>query len=115
MRRDRGGVIPLALAACALLAVVGVLAARKPVPRRLAVRFARRRPLEALLVVAGCLLGTAVLTAALCVGDVLEASLRQRAADRLGPVDVAVRSAAPVVADAVDTALTFDPRTASSP
>ena len=36
--------------------------ARKPVLRRLALRNARRRPREAMLVIAGSLLGTAIMT-----------------------------------------------------
>lgn len=64
-----------------------VLMARRPVLRRLALRYASRRPLEALLVLVGSLLGTAILTGSLLVGDTLDSSLRRQARIQLGDVD----------------------------
>ncbi|MBW3610222.1 MAG: ABC transporter permease [Actinobacteria bacterium] len=63
------------------------LAARRPVLRRLALRNAARRPRETALVVLGSLLGTSIITGSMVVGDTLDASLRQGAQTKLGPVD----------------------------
>ncbi|MDQ3353433.1 MAG: ABC transporter permease, partial [Actinomycetota bacterium] len=63
------------------------LALRRPVLRRLALRNAARRPRETALVVLGSLLGTAIITGSLVVGDTLDASLRQGAMTKLGPID----------------------------
>ena len=63
-----------------------VLVAR-PVERRLAFRYPLRRPIEALLVILGCLLGTAIITGSLVVGDTLDRSIRASAYDQLGPID----------------------------
>jgi putative ABC transport system permease protein len=63
------------------------LAVRRPVLRRLALRNAARRPRETALVILGSLLGTAIITGSLVVGDTLDASLSQGAITRLGPID----------------------------
>ncbi|HEY4375617.1 MAG TPA: ABC transporter permease, partial [Acidimicrobiales bacterium] len=55
--------------------------------RRLAVRNLRRRRGEALLVVGGSLLGTAIITASFLVGDTFTASIRDTARTQLGPID----------------------------
>ena len=72
--------------------VLYVLAFR-PVERRLALRYPVRRPVEAMLVVLGTLLGTAIITGSLIVGDTIDRSIRASAYDQLGPIDevVAVR------------------------
>jgi len=80
---------PIALVVWLSLPFLFVLVAR-PVLRRLAVRNATRRPKEALLVVLGSLLGTAIITGSFVVGDTLDASIRRGAETQLGPVDVAV-------------------------
>jgi putative ABC transport system permease protein len=54
---------------------------------RLAVRNAMRRKGEALLVVLGSLLGTAIITSSFIVGDTLNATIRDQARTRLGPID----------------------------
>lgn len=61
--------------------------ARKPVLRRLALRNARRRPREAMLVIAGSLLGTAIMTGSFVIGDTFTSSIRVFAYDQLGPTD----------------------------
>ena len=66
-----------------------VLAAR-PIQRRIAVRNATRRPIEALLVVMGTLLGTAIITGSLIVGDTIDRSIRASAYEQLGPIDETV-------------------------
>lgn len=58
-----------------------------PLLRRLATRNARRRPVEALLVIGGSLLGTAIITGSLIVGDTINRSIRAAAYDQLGPID----------------------------
>lgn len=64
--------------------------ATKPVMRRLAVRNAVRRPRESLLVIAGSLLGTAIMTGSFVVGDAFASSIRAFAYDQLGPTDEVV-------------------------
>jgi len=66
------------------------LVLRQRTLRRLAGRNARRRPIEALLVVIGSLLGTAIITGSLVVGDTIDRSIRAAAYDQLGPVDETV-------------------------
>jgi len=60
---------------------------RKPVLRRLAVRNASRRPRETALVLIGSLLGTAIITGSLIVGDTLNSSIGRSAFTQLGPTD----------------------------
>ncbi len=55
--------------------------------RRLALRNINRRKAEALLIVAGSLLGTAIITASFVVGDTFNSSIRDTARTRLGPID----------------------------
>lgn len=61
--------------------------ARKPVLRRLALRNAVRRPRETMLVLLGSLLGTAIITGSLVVGDTLNSSFRRAAYSHQGPID----------------------------
>jgi putative ABC transport system permease protein len=61
-----------------------------PLLRRLATRNTRRRPVEALLVIGGSLLGTAIITGSLIVGDTINRSIRAGAYDQLGPIDEVV-------------------------
>lgn len=58
---------------------------------RLALRDATRRPKETVLVIAGSLLGTALITGSLIVGDTLDASVKATAFTQLGPIDEIVR------------------------
>ncbi|MGH2776744.1 MAG: FtsX-like permease family protein [Actinomycetota bacterium] len=75
----------------AILLVDGWISAlRRPFLRRLAVRDATRRPSETLLVIAGSLLGTALITGSFIVGDTLDSSIRASATTQLGPVDEVV-------------------------
>jgi len=69
--------------------------ARRPILRRLAVRNAVRRPREAALVVLGSLLGAAIITGSVVVGDTMNASLRQVARQHLGPIDELVAARTP--------------------
>ncbi|MEY2472631.1 MAG: putative transport system permease protein [Actinomycetota bacterium] len=76
----------------ALLLVSIVDAIRNPTIRRLALRNVTRRRGEAMLVILGSLLGTAIITAAFIVGDTLGASVRDHARTDLGPIDESVRA-----------------------
>jgi putative ABC transport system permease protein len=58
--------------------------------RRLALRNISRRKGEAVLVVAGSMLGTAIITASFIVGDTFDASIRDIARRDLGPTDEVV-------------------------
>jgi putative ABC transport system permease protein len=69
------------------LAVAAFIAVRRPVLRRLALRQIGRRRSEAALVVAGSVLGTAIIIGSLVVGDTLNFSIKQAAYDNLGPID----------------------------
>src|SRR4051795_4736367 len=82
------------------------LLARRPVLRRLAVRNASRRPRETALVLLGSLLGTAIITGSLIVGDTLGASIRRGAVTQLGPVDESAFMNAPAVAATAEQRIT---------
>ena len=84
--------LPLVVALAAALAFVAFLVLGRPVLRRLALRQVVRRPSEALLVVLGSVLGTALIVTSLVVGDSLDRSVRQTAYDVLGPIDEYVSS-----------------------
>lgn len=56
----------------------------------MAIRNISRRRAEAILVVGGALLGTAIITSSLVVGDVIEASFADSARTEYGPVDITV-------------------------
>ena len=64
---------------------------RRPTIRRIALRNVVRRKGEAVLVVIGSLLGTAIITASFIVGDTLGASIRDFARTELGPTDIETR------------------------
>src|SRR5918997_2917267 len=77
------------------LLVTVVLAAGGPLTRRLALRQVNRRRAEAALVVAGSVLGTAIIVGSLVVGDTLDQSFKQNAYRDLGVVDEVVSSPDP--------------------
>ena len=78
---------------------------RRPTFRKLAFRNASRRKGEAVLVLIGSLLGTAIITASLLVGDTLGASIRDSARTQLGPTDEVARVIGLEHLDAVERAL----------
>jgi putative ABC transport system permease protein len=78
---------PLLILLGVLLLAVAWQGARRPVQRRFAVRDVLRRRGESALVVAGSLVGTALIVGSFIVGDTLDASIRQRAWTQLGPID----------------------------
>jgi putative ABC transport system permease protein len=67
-----------------------VVLARSVLVRRLATRHTTRRPVDALLVIVGSLLGTAIITGSFVVGDTITRSIRAVAYDQLGPIDETV-------------------------
>ncbi|HVF33374.1 MAG TPA: FtsX-like permease family protein [Acidimicrobiales bacterium] len=87
-----------------------VVAARKPVLRRLAVRNATRRPRETALILLGALLGTAIITGSATVGDTFGNSIRQGAFTRLGPIDQLVRTSAAADRPAIVAAIESVPQ-----
>jgi putative ABC transport system permease protein len=86
-------VLPLLFALVIVAIVVTMLhdVVRRPTIRRLAARNVVRRRGEAVLVVAGALLGTAIITASMIVGDTLGASFRDFGRTEFGPIDEVVR------------------------
>jgi putative ABC transport system permease protein len=102
---------PLVLVAIALCGALYQMA-RRPMLRRLAVRDALRRRSETMLVIAGSLLGTAIITGSFIVGDTLDSSIRVTASTQLGPVDEGITVPDPAQAEklAADLAALDDPR-----
>jgi putative ABC transport system permease protein len=76
------------------------LAVGGPLTRRLALRQVNRRRAEAVLVVAGSVLGTAIIVGSLVVGDTLDHSFKQNAYRYLGVVDEVVSSPDPAQGEA---------------
>jgi putative ABC transport system permease protein len=89
--------LPLLLGVAACGAVLAWVSVRYAFLRKLAARQLRRRRTEALLVIAGSLLGTTMIVASLIVGDTLDHSVRGVAYRTLGPVDERVTSLDPAV------------------
>lgn len=77
--------------------------------RRLALRNINRRRGEALLIVAGSLMGTAIITASFVVGDTFNSSIRDGARTRLGPIDETVVVADPLERPLIEVALRRPP------
>ncbi len=93
----------------AMLAVAAHDLVRHPGFRRLAVRNLMRRRTEAILVVVGSSLGTAIIASAFLVGASFHASVRDSARTRLGPIDETVTLAHPGELGGVTEALRTPP------
>jgi putative ABC transport system permease protein len=78
---------PLLVIVTALALGLTAAVLRQPVARWLGFRQVARRRGEAMLVIAGSVLGTAIIIGALVVGDTLGFSVKQEAYRSLGPVD----------------------------
>jgi putative ABC transport system permease protein len=79
---------------CLLLALpLAVTAVRQRALAAMALRNVGRRRTEAALVVAGALLGTAIITSAFVVGDVIDGAVADEARTRYGPIDLTVTTA----------------------
>ncbi|HUG84107.1 MAG TPA: FtsX-like permease family protein [Euzebya sp.] len=75
-----------------LLLPLVIAALRQPTLATMALRNISRRRGEAVLVVAGALLGTAIITSSFVVGDVIEGSFADTARTRYGPIDITLTS-----------------------
>lgn len=82
-------VVLLALLALVLIGLA-VMAARNRVFLRLGVRNVRRRTARSVLIVAGLMLGTAIIAAALITGDTMSHTIRSSAIASLGQTDEVV-------------------------
>jgi putative ABC transport system permease protein len=80
----------LGLILAAGLGVVGLLAVRNPVFLKLGVRNIPRRRGRSALIVAGLMLGTAIIAAALATGDTMSHTIRSSVLTSLGETDVLV-------------------------
>lgn len=96
----------------AVFATVFLIAVTQPMLRRLGFRDATRRPRETALVIAGSLLGTALITGSFIVGDTLDSSIRAAVNNQLGPVDEIVVTPDAAAAGQVERTVTDlnDPR-----
>ncbi len=90
MYPERTPLLVTLLVVCA--AIAAFIAVRRPFLRKLALRQVARRRGEATLVVAGSVLGTAIIIGSLIVGDTLNFSVKQGAYTNLGPIDEIVAS-----------------------
>ena len=88
-----------------MFAAVLVVAITQPMLRRLGFRDATRRPRETALVIAGSLLGTALITGSFIVGDTLDSSIRAAVNNQLGPVDEIVVTPDSTIAERVESAI----------
>jgi putative ABC transport system permease protein len=78
---------------CLLFALpLAVTAVRQRGLAAMALRNVGRRRTEAALVVGGALLGTAIITSAFVVGDVIDGAVADEARTRYGPIDLTVTS-----------------------
>lgn len=78
-------------AALVVAAVVGVMAVRRPILFRMASRNALRRPKQTATVIAGLMIGTAIISAALVAGQSATSAIRGAVYDALGETDEAIR------------------------
>ena len=95
----------IAALALLLLFPLVVAAVRQPTVLAMAMRNIGRRRAEAALVVAGALLGTAIITSSFVVGDVVEASFADAARTQYGPVDITLTPSKGVELAAVTAAV----------
>ena len=86
---------PLVVLLAIALIVVAVLLTRSSVLRHLALRQIARRRTEAVLIIGGSILGTALIVGSFAVGDSLDTSIRGVAARTLGPVDERITTVSP--------------------
>jgi putative ABC transport system permease protein len=95
------------LACClALTLPLAVAAARRPTLARMALRNVGRRRTEAALIVGGALLGTAIITSAFVVGDVIDGAVADEVRTGYGPIDLAITSSDAVTFDAATERVT---------
>ncbi|MEK6985109.1 MAG: ABC transporter permease [Candidatus Thermoplasmatota archaeon] len=80
----------LLVGALAATLVVAVAAVRRPILWRMAIRNAARRPKQSFTVIAGLLIGTAIISSALVAGDSASYAIRGYVYQSLGAVDESV-------------------------
>jgi putative ABC transport system permease protein len=90
-------VVVLTVALAAVLGAVALLATRHRVLVRLAVRNVARRGARTALIVAGLMLGTAIIAAAMTTGDTMSHTIRAGAIASLGRTDEVVSAKGPEV------------------
>jgi putative ABC transport system permease protein len=102
----------LPILVAAVFTTVFLIAVTQPMLRRLGFRDATRRPRETALVIAGSLLGTALITGSFIVGDTLDSSIRAAVNNQLGPIDEIVVTSDAATAERVERTITGldDPR-----
>ena len=95
-----------------VFSAVLAVAITQPMLRRLGLRDATRRPRETALVIAGSLLGTALITGSFIVGDTIDSSIRAAVSNQLGPIDEIVVAPDTATAERVESAIAGldDPR-----
>lgn len=100
----------LVVAALAAAVGVGIEAIRRPILFRMATRNALRRPRQTLTVIAGLMIGTAIISSALVAGDSARGAIRGYVYQSLGDVDesVAIQSY-PYFPEAVFDSFAADP------
>src|SRR3954453_10191573 len=81
-----------------VLVVVALLAWRRPILTRLALRNIPRRRAQTVLIVLGLMLATLLITAAFGTGDTMTYSMRQAFTASLGGTDIAIQKVNPVIA-----------------
>lgn len=90
------GALPIGLTVTVLaLLWVAVIALRRPYLRRMGTRHFTRRPNETMLIIAGSVLGTALITGSFITNDSLRASFTQQVYDSVGEVDEQVQLTTP--------------------
>ena len=82
--------VVLAVALAVALGAIAALALRNRVLLRIGLRNVTRRRGRTALIVAGLMLGTAIVSAALVTGDTMSHTIRKEAVDALGRTDVIV-------------------------
>jgi putative ABC transport system permease protein len=101
--------ITVAVIAALLCAPALVDTLRQPSLRRLAWRNVNRRRSEAMTIIIGSLLGTAIITAAMVVDDTISSSIRDFGRTQLGPIDELATTDDLSQLDAIVAALTTPP------
>ena len=81
--------VVLAVAFGIAVAFLVYIRLRLPILVRMAVRNVLRRPVQSLLIIAGLMLATAIISSAFTVGDSVTYSLKNTAADGSGAIEAA--------------------------
>lgn len=107
------GLQQLALLVLITLAAVGLLAMRRKVFARMALRNIARRKRFAVIIVSGLLVATAMISGALVVGDTLDYLIKKSVFDSTGNVDIVFLSG--TMLDSRSISMRVSPTTSSHP